>query len=161
MNKLEIEIPEGQEIDWQESAKQERIVFKERQLITYKDVCEKLFKREGYYYIGSMGHIGTCSQSGFDLPNNASSERQLQCILAKNKLANVAVCLNNGWKPELDKDLGYCITLDCCNDLIIDYCAVLCGHSSGKFMFKSEKLAKQAIQILGEETVKLALEPLF
>ena len=30
----------------------------------------------------------------------------------------------------------------------------------GLVMFKTKKLAQQAIEILGEETVKLALEPL-
>lgn len=31
---------------------------------------------------------------------------------------------------------------------------------SGTVLFKSKELAQQAIEILGEETVKLALEPL-
>ena len=158
MNKLEIEIPEGKEIDWQESAKQEKIVFKEKQL-TYKDVCEKLFEK-GHYHTNDDGNIQFCNWITV-CPNNATSTHQLECILAKNKLANVAVYLNNGWKPALDADCGYCIALDCYNRLIIEHCAVVCAYSSGTFMFKSEELAQQAIQILGEETVKLALTPLY
>ena len=164
MNKIEIEIPNNKEIDWQESAKQEKIVFKEKQL-TYEDVCKKLFERSTAYYTDSGGIIYTFNPKQYQpllkSPNNAASELQLQCILAKNKLANVAVYLNIGWKPNIEKDFGCCLELDCYDQLIIDRCAVLCTHSSGKVMFKTEELAQQALEILGEETVKLALEPLY
>ena len=46
-------------------------------------------------------------------------------------------------------------------NLVIDSCGVLCAYSSGKIMFKSKESAKQAIQILGKETVKLALKSLY
>lgn len=161
MNKIEIEIPNDKEIDWEASAKQKQIVFKDKQL-TYEDVCEKLFKN-GYCYIDVYGHVRADghNENFINESTNAATTHQLECILAKNKLANVTVYLNNGWKPKLDEDLGYCIVIDCYDRLIIDHCAVLCAYSSGKFMFKSEELAQQAIQILGEETVKLALEPLY
>ena len=53
MKKLEIEIPNDKEIDWEESAKQKQIVFKDKQL-TYQDVCNKLFDEE-HYCIDSEG----------------------------------------------------------------------------------------------------------
>lgn len=161
MKKLEINIPEGMEIDWQESAKQEKIVFKEKQL-TYEDVCEKLFN-DGYCYIDMCGRTradGHNTRCIYE-PNNAKTRHQLECILAKNKLANVAVYLNNGWEPNLNSEYGCCFALNGYHDLIIEHCAVLCGYSLGKIMFKSRKLAQQAIEILGEETIKLALEPLY
>lgn len=158
MNKIEIEIPNDKEIDWEASAKQKQIVFKGKQL-TYEDICESLFTK-GHYYIGSEGHI--CFVNTTNLcPNNATTKHQLECILAKNKLANCAVYLNNGWKPNLNSDFGCCITLDHHGDLTTERCGVLCPYSSGKIMFKSEELAQQAIEILGENTVKLALEPLY
>ena len=158
MRKLEIEIPDNKEIDWEASAKQKQIVFKEKQL-TYEDMCIKLFAEEHYYtdVNGTIGHMrgaNTC-------PNNASTEHQLKCIIAKNKLANVAVYLNNGWNPNVKIECGYCIALDCYNKLIINHCGVLCEHSSGKVIFKSEELAQQAIEILGEDVIRLALEPLY
>jgi hypothetical protein len=160
MKKLEIEIPNDKEIDWEESAKQKQIVLKDKQL-TYRDVCKKLFER-GHYYTDSDGNIYFVNWAN-NRPNNAPNSHQLECILAKNKLANVAVYLNNGWKPNLDSDYGYgiAISFNSGHNLIIDRCAVLCMFSSGKVIFKSEKLAEQAIEILGEETVKLALEPLY
>jgi hypothetical protein len=160
MKKLEIEIPNDKEIDWEASAAQKQIVFKNKQL-TYEDVCDSLFDK-GHYYITSNGNIQFIDWSN-ECPNNASTQHQLECILAKNKLANVAVYLNNGWKPNLDSDYGYgiAISYNSNHDLIIDRCAVLCMFSSGKVIFKSEELAQKAIEILGEETVKLALEPLY
>jgi hypothetical protein len=163
MNKIEIEIPNDKEIDWEASTKQKQIVLKDKQL-TYRDVCKKLFKN-GYYYTNTYGWI---MSDGFNPvfaiePNTATTTHQLECILAKNKLANVAIYLNNGWKPNLDSDYGYGIAIgyNSNHDLIIDRCAVLCMFSSGKVIFKSEELAQKAIEILGEETVKLALEPLY
>lgn len=158
MNKIEIEIPNGKEIDWEASAKQKQIVFKDKQL-TYEDVCDKLFA-EGHYHTDANGNI--CFVDWLNnCPNNATTKHQLECILAKNKLTNVAVYLNNGWKPNLEVSYGYCIILSLYGDFIIDRSAVSCAHSLGKVMFRSEELAQQAIEILGEETVKLALEPLY
>jgi hypothetical protein len=161
MNKIEIEIPDDKEIDWEASAKQKQIVFKDKQL-TYEDVCEKLF-RNGYCFIDGFGQIATNgkNENCRSYPSNAKTTHQLKCILAKNKLANTAVYLNNGWKPNLAGDGGYCIILNSYDDLRIDSCAVLCSYSLGKVMFKTVELAQQAIKILGEETIKLALEPLY
>jgi hypothetical protein len=161
MNKIEIEIPNGKEIDWEASAEQERIVFRDKQL-TYKDVCQKLF-RNGYCFIDGFGQIATNGKNEkYRIhPSNAKTSHQLECILNKNKLANTAVYLNNGWKPNLDRDGGYCIVIDPYENLRIDSCAVLCSYSLGKVMFKTAELAQQAIEILGEETIKLALEPLY
>lgn len=159
MNKLEIEIPVDKEVDWEASAKQKQIVLKDKQL-TYENICNELFK-VGHYYTDEDGDLCFNDRGANDCPNNASTKHQLECILAKNKLANVAVYLNNGWKPNLSSDYGYYIVLDYDGDLKIDFCAVLCSYSLSKVVFKSKKSAQQAIQILGEETIKLALSPLY
>lgn len=160
MNKIEIEILEGHEIDWQESAKQKQIVFKNKQL-TYEDVCEKLFCT-GHYFINDTGEICHFNFVGFDA-NSASNIHQLECILAKNKLANVARYLNGNWEPG-KTDLGHfdAYVLFCTpNKDFIGYVKIKdCAYNSN-VLFKSKELAKQAIKILGEETVKLALTPLF
>lgn len=160
MNKIEIEIPNNKEVDWEASAKQKQIVFKDKQL-TYEDVCDKLFDK-GHYYTAGNGDIHFVSWMN-DCPNNASTKHQLECIIAKNKLANVARYLNGDWNPGKTV-LGHFnayvlyVTPD---KSYIGYIKIQeCAHNSN-VLFKSAELAKQAIEILGEETVKLALEPLY
>lgn len=160
MNEIKIEIPAGKEVDWEASAQQRQIVFKDK--FTYENVCKELFK-DGYCYTNTYGEIQADgrNQSFITEPNTAKTTHQLECVLAKNKLANIAVCLNKGWKPNLNSDFGCCITLDHYGDLMIERCGVVCPYSSGQIMFKSSELAIQAIEILGEETIKLALKPLY
>lgn len=164
MNKLEIEIPEGKEIDWQESAKQEKIVFKEKQL-TYNDVCKKLFKN-GYCYIDTDSSVRAdgCVMQYTHESTNAKTTHQLECILAKNKLANVARYLNGKWKEYEDNHSSvykYIIWYNLRTDtLVIDESHNYVQYT-GNIIFKSKELAKQAIEILGEKAIKLALEPLY
>ena len=94
--------------------------------------------------------------------SNAITEHQLECILAKNKLSNVSTFLNDGWKPG-KTEAGH---FDACviyvtpnKDYIGRVKIVDCAHNSN-VLFKSSELAQQAIEILGEVTIKLALEPL-
>ena len=162
MNKIEIEIPNNKEIDWEASAKQKQIVFKDKQL-TYGDVCKELFKN-GYCYAYSHGILANgINMDMASSPLNAKTRHQLECILAKNKLANVARCLNGGWKWELGSHEAFFImdrsyeenTINLCIDKYTRY------SERANVLFKSKESAKQAIEILGEETVKLALEPLY
>ena len=160
MNKIEIEIPVDKEVDWEASAKQKQIVFKDKQL-TYEDVCEKLFDK-GHYFIDTKGEIVYLSFAGLDA-NSAFTQHQLECILAKNMLANVARYLNGDWKPgktssgHFDAYVLY-VTPD---KNYIGYVKISNCSQNSNVLFKSTKLAKQAIEILGEETIKLALEPLY
>lgn len=71
---------------------------------------------------------------------------------------NVAKYLNGDWQPNWnnDKEYKYYIYLKSCYnyDVSID-CA--CSYTYSIVHFKSEELAQQAIDILGKETIKLAL----
>lgn len=161
MNKLEIEIPVGKEVDWEASAKQKQIVLKDKQL-TYKDVCNKLFKG-GHYYTDEDGDLCFNDRGANISPNNATTKHQLECLLARNKLANVAKYLNNGWKPGRTSGghfNAYVLYLTPDKDYIGWVDIHSCSQNSN-VLFKSSKLAQLAIQILGKETIKLALEPLY
>lgn len=162
MKKLEIEIPNNKEIDWEASAEQERIVFKDKQF-TYDDMCQKLF-RNGYCFIGAFGQIATNGKNeNYRIDtSNATTRHQLECILAKNKLANVARYLNGDWKPGktvLGHFNAYVLYAIPNKDYIGCIKIQDCAHNSN-VLFKSQELAQQAIKILGEDTIKLALEPL-
>lgn len=160
MNKIEIEIPVDKEVDWEASAKQKQIVLKDKQL-TYEDVCKVLFN-EGHYFIDNLGEIHEMYSPAYD-PNAATSKHQLECILAKNKLANVARYLNGDWKPGktvLGHFDAYVLYVTPNKDYIGYIKIQNCAHNSN-VLFKSMELAKQAIEILGEEIIKLALDPLY
>lgn len=161
MKKLEIEIPNNKEIDWEASAKQKQIVFKDKQL-TYEDVCNELFAKE-HYYTDINGDICHLIESANDCPNNASTQHQLKCILAKNKLANVARYLNGSWKWEWGSHDAFFIMDTSYKKGIINLHveSYSCYPERNNVLFKSREAALQAIEILGEKTVKLALEALY
>lgn len=151
-NKLTIEIPEGKIVDWEESKKQNKIVLKDKQL-TYEDVCNKLKDAIDitlFIEPSKQGHMFV------------ADVYQLERIIAKNMLANVAKYLNGEWKPWHDKSITSIVVLKE-TKTGVSPCEVISGSCSsvcGSIWFKTKDLARQAIEILGEETVKLALEPL-
>ena len=128
MNKIEIEIPVSKEVDWETSAKQKQIVLKDKQL-TYAAVCDKLFEK-GHYYIDSTGDIRFFKLAN-DCPSNAIAKHQLECILAKNKLANVARYLNGEWtKKEQEISPNWIIYFNplITNNLVIDKASLNAYH---------------------------------
>lgn len=142
-NELTIEIPDNKVVDWDESKKQNKIILKDKQITYYNDII----KQTKITSISNMHYF---------------SDNQIRCILAKNKLANVAKYLNGKWKPgkttagHFDAYVLY-VTPD---KNYIGYVTISNCSQNSNVLFKSSKLAQQAIEILGEETIKLALEPL-
>lgn len=161
-NELTITIPDNKVVDWDESKKQNKIILKNKQL-TYGEICRKLFGNQDHYLIERDGNIEVAAlyRCAWE-PNAAKDRHQLECILAKNQLANVAKYLNGKWKPgkttagHFD---AYVLYVTPNKDYIGNVKISNCSQNSN-VLFKSSKLAQQAIEILGEETIKLALEPL-
>lgn len=160
MNAKELKIvpPEGYEID-RENSSIDTIRFKPiKKTITYQDVKVELFAdgKKTYYFFA--GNISKC-YSIRSLPTNsllAISPQQLEQILALNKLMNVAKYLNGDWKINWrSKQEKYYIVYDYWKYVL----TVTCTNSfqSTLVYFESPSLAKQAIEILGEEEVKKAL----
>lgn len=153
---FKIEIPEGYEID-KENSTFEKIVFKKvEEKLTYEKIAEKLFKFETHYYIDSNGVIRKNS-AGWKCPNAAPTSQQLEKLLALNKLMNVAHYLNDGWEPNWNdggQEKFYIYYNSATKTLNV---SANFYYNSGVVYFKSKEIAKQAIQILGEDIVKLAL----
>ena len=158
MENREIKItpPKGYEID-KENSTFEKIVFKKiKEKLTYEKVADKLFKYDNHYFIDNNGNVIETS-TGWRCPNAASIEKQLQILLAINKLMNIAYYLNDGWEPDWNDTniCKYCLFYDHnLKRILIDYNL---NHRKTSVYFKSSELAQQAIEILGEETIKLAL----
>lgn len=92
---LKIQVPEGYEID-RENSTFECIKFKSiKKDITYAEICDKIFNNK-IYSINNYGKIN-CNRIGvdrFDL-NNATTVKQLKRILALNQLLNIAEYYNS------------------------------------------------------------------
>jgi ribosomal protein S8 len=154
-----IQIPDTLEI---KEIKDGKIILVERKKFTYKDIVEKLFPNNNgiHYYINDAGYICSIKNNNINnnCTNNVTSKKQAEKLLAINKLMNVAKYLNDGWQPDWENmnEIKYTIAYDHENDRII-FNLTSISYNWGIVYFKSEELAKQAIEILGKETIKLAL----
>lgn len=154
MKQITIEIPDNCEL--QQNGNTYIIIEKN---FTYEDIAHMMFPNgKSHYFIEDCGDISKTgnSSSNYKLPNNALSKKQLEKLIAINKLMNVAKYINGNWQPDWNNEEGkYYIQIEnVSNNLNID-CTGL--FNSAIVYFKSEELARQAIEILGEETIKLAL----
>lgn len=156
MEKLNINCPEGYVIDEEKSnlSKGEVYFKKIDKKLSYSDVAEKLFCKEDSYYtsdIGRIYHLGAAGTSYMN-QNYSKTVDQLESILALNKLCNVAKYLNGNWLPKIGQSGAFILYTG-------EYLDIK-SHNSVKYgmiYFKSEELAEQAIEILGEEEIRKAL----
>lgn len=106
---FKIQIPKGYEID-KENSTFECVKFKPiKKNITYKDICEYLFKNKNSFYITNFGGVDNylCVQTVMD-KNNATNRKQLERILALNQLLNIAEYYNR-LHPEQNRIQYYII----------------------------------------------------
>jgi hypothetical protein len=146
---LKIEAPEGYEVDWDNSSNNV-IRFKPiKKKVTYEDIINNIKAK----------NIGISVQHGLTKIGKdffITSEKQLEQLLALNKLMNVAKYLNGNWKINWrSKQEKYYIVYDYWKYVLTVTCTN-CFQSTLVY-FESPSLAKQAIEILGEEEVKKAL----
>lgn len=105
---IKINIPEGYEID-KENSTFECIKFRPRKkYITYKDCCEKLFPNIGYYTTSHGQIINDGLSDGYITdPNNAPRGIQLKRLLALNQLMNIAYYYNDKQYMRVGYYIGY------------------------------------------------------
>ena len=158
MKDLTIIPPKGFEIDTELSNLSRGIIkFKEiPKVITYNDVADKLFRDKSGYYTDFSGEIKKIVGIGSSAYNSnlATTREQLESILALNKLCNVAEYLNEGWKLTPSKPY-ICIYYDYHKKELRT--GEWSNHRYTQSVFKNKDLALKAIEILGEDVVKLAL----
>lgn len=123
----------------------------EEKPITYDDVCKKLFLKKKVYWIGNIDiNSATADINCYEDHNNCISMAQAKRMVAYNKLMNIAKYLNGDWKPDFDRDNGkWNINKD--GDTFIEmYTRTL--DKAGVY-FKSQELTKEAIRLMGEESL--------
>lgn len=148
-NHVRIIPPEGYEID-KENSTFENIVFKKKTVSCYKQVLASLFYHRSNIYSDSPGIVSNvdefikCHENRIIFNNSKNYQR----IVALTKLINVAEYLNQGKNGN-----AYLIYVD--NSNKIRFCPS--PNTYGQVCFRTELLARTAVDILGEETIKLAL----
>lgn len=153
---LKIEAPEGYEVDWDNSSNNV-IRFKPiKKKTTYQDICRELFFNKPSWKLTDTGvpiHATCTSSACIHHSTIGTSRQQLEQLLALNKLMNVAVYLNSNCNkiPELP---GYWYIYADGKELRAGRWIV---SRSSLVAFKLEELAYQAIEILGEKEIKVAL----
>lgn len=125
---VKIQVPEGYEID-KENSTFELIKFKPvKKYITYKDVCNKLFKNFQGYLISGYGQIDDFSYESDKFErNSATNIKQLDRLLALNQLLNITEYYN---RQHVKFDKCYTILYDKDNKEYIVSEVLLC-HSFG------------------------------
>lgn len=152
IKEIKINVPEGMEY----YIENDTIKFRPK-ITTYQNIAEELFKN-GAYYAGVRNGVN----SGYDKSPNIEekglysiSRKQLDKLVAINQLMNVAKYLNGNYKPDWSTNIEDKYYIRITNNKIeVGRASLRC---SDIVYFKSIKLAQQAIEILGEETIKLAL----
>ena len=118
--------------------------------ITYDDICKELFlKKTTYWNYGNNIEEGITDYSYNDI-DNCASMAQAKRLVAFNKLQNIAKYLNKGWKPDFTGSNPCTI----CKNRAGGYNFLTNGlHQAGAIYFKTEELAKEAIRIMGEDSL--------
>lgn len=155
---FKIQVPEGYEID-KENSTFECIKFKPLdKKLTYEDVAKTLFCDDECWYIDEYAHINRCCDGVTEHvsknPINCTSKKQAEKLIAINKLMNVAKYLNTKEKRRKDGVMYY--IKDNRGILMSDW-TVPKDLNCGEICFNSYELAKKAIDILGEDTIRTAL----
>ena len=159
MNDVIITPPEGYEID-KENSTFECIKFKPKEL-TYDDIAKELFLHKDICFIGTTGNIIKTEMTsiGHLDPNNSVSEKQCERLLAINQLMNVAYYFNEIVDKDVDysKICRYIPFIEETTGRLKVFSDTTPFIKMGIVSFKTRKSAEKAIQILGEEKIKLAI----
>ena len=130
---LKIRIPEGKEIDWQESAKREKIVFKKKdpKPRSWKEYCHN-FKGELFYFSNrnSIESVIVSDEMSYTAKNYLPSKELAKAFIAMMQIMSLRHdwihkwSVDNGmtddWKPNWNVDrYKYCISI-CDNEYTAD-----------------------------------------
>lgn len=152
MKELKIEVPEGYEID-KENSTFECIRFKPKKL-TYADIRDKICHKDRDT-IGWIEDKNLEKRIGFVIrPSNCPTLKQMNRLTAINQLMNVAYYFNE--IVDKGKYGQYVIRISDYGKLSV-FDTFAKKHRIGLVTFKTRESAEEAIKILGEETVKLAI----
>lgn len=126
---------------------------KEGKPITYDDIIKELYLGKTAYWFRGKDDIGEGKQdyASYEDAVNSTTPAQAKRYAAFNKLQNIAKYLNKGWKPNFTDATQKWIIIE---QYFGEYQAKFtCSGNYGSVYFKSAKLANEAIEIMGEESL--------
>lgn len=159
MKEQVIQIPDTLEV---KEIKDGKIILVEKEnKLTYEDVAKSLFSKSAFYIqananIENASYLSNCVTNLTDV-TNCTSKKQAEKLLAINILMNVAKYLNGDWQPSFENDFNssyYISYVPYRDEIKVSSAAFV---NTIEVYFKSEELAKKAIEILGEDIIRLAL----
>lgn len=121
--------------------------------VTYDDICKELYSDKTTFWFNNT-RICKSDRAGngnYNDINNCTSEAQAKRVIAFNKLMNIAKYLNGNWKPIFRSRVqNWSICKEC------DKYVALWTDTTENYSvyFKSEEAAKEAIRLMGEESLK-------
>ena len=157
--------PNEKEREW---AKGFEVIFGKENLqtqpLTYEDVEKELICKTPSDKVAHMMPFGEFPYKGLGTPY-FFSPKQAEKLLAINKLLNVAAYLNKNedgtpwkldWENMTPDDKVWSLGIDE-NEIRAYYVQKYDGARAEIVYFRTKQLVEQAVQILGEDTVRLAL----
>jgi len=112
---LKITIPEGQEIDWQESAKQEKIVFKKKENTkprSWEEYCKNNEDNQ-VWFIEADSNISECDflDRCDEYKNTIPSKELAEAFLAMMQLMSLRQAWIGDWKPDWENNFigNWCV----------------------------------------------------
>nr|DAG90984.1 MAG TPA: hypothetical protein [Crassvirales sp.] len=152
INNIVIETPDGMEAYLEGNIVKFKPIEKK---LAYENIAKELFENKDVWRISGL-IINKYNRTGcWNYLTNCISEKQAKKLLAINQLMNVAKYLNGNWQPNWNNgnESKYYIRI---RDNIIEITDANFNCSDIVY-FKTYVFTQQAIDILGEETIKLAL----
>lgn len=120
--------------------------------ITYDDICKDLFYNKDAYYLDESNKVSSwvMTSSNYNDFDNCTSIAQAKRMIAFNKLQNIAKYLNGNWRPNFcNIEKKWAIVKE--GEIFSSKYNQLTNDAS--IYFKSESLANEAIEIMGEESL--------
>lgn len=119
--------------------------------ITYDDVLKELYFDKTAYYINSDNISSVkVGEMSYDDINNCTSMAQAKRVAAFIKLQNIAKYLNGDWKPDFNRYDGKWNINKEDGTFIEMYTKTL---NTASVYFKSQELTKEAIRLMGEDSL--------
>ena len=119
-------------------------------MMVLEEIMKSLYFKKEAYFVDMFGKVKCNQTTLYNDRNNCTSKQHIEKWLAINDLLNVASFLNQGWVPKWESDTLIYIIIYKNGSFVSQAVNTPCAM----VYFPTEKLARQAIDILGDQLLK-------